>query len=203
MHSFVQQVEVCETCEDYSHFAYDYPYYPQYENYHYSGYASPQLDFFRLMSSPQFLSKKRALEYIDEEELCSTHPEEDVSVDSLKNFEVNEVTQVEDYWSETVEGRVAGEAQIESEEDQPLVLLKPPTLSCTFVKPYKGVEVRERSHIFYTADTFVLDDPDATDFFILEVPNELRNLKEGMHASLPKYVDAPFVVDISKGEGIA
>ncbi|KAK9100528.1 hypothetical protein Scep_023958 [Stephania cephalantha] len=43
--------------------------------------------------------------------------------------------------------------QIESEEDQPL--------------------------IFYTADT---DDPDATDSFVLEVPNELQNLKEGVHA---------------------
>ncbi|KAK9112278.1 hypothetical protein Scep_019797 [Stephania cephalantha] len=44
---------------------------------------------------------------IDEKELCSTqpmfYPEENVSVDTLKNVEVNEVTQVEDYWSETVE----------------------------------------------------------------------------------------------------
>ncbi|KAK9128255.1 hypothetical protein Syun_017052 [Stephania yunnanensis] len=36
----------------------------------------------------------------------------------------------------------------------------------------------------------------------IEVPNELRTLKEGVHDALPKYVDAPFVVDISKGEGI-
>ncbi|KAK9094380.1 hypothetical protein Scep_025849 [Stephania cephalantha] len=169
----------------------------------------------------------------DEEELCSTQPifnlEEDVSVDTLKNFELNEVTQMEDYLRETseecevfqIEPEIVialneGEnemkidvisdkpkkPQIESEEDQPLVLVQPPTFPCTFGTPYKGVELRERSHIFYTADTFVLDDPDATNSFVLEVPNELLNLKEGVHASLPKYVHAPFVVDISKGEGI-
>ncbi|KAK9158351.1 hypothetical protein Scep_004925 [Stephania cephalantha] len=41
----------------------------------------------------------------DEEELCNTqpifNPEEDVSVDTLKIFEVNEVTQMEDYLRET------------------------------------------------------------------------------------------------------
>ncbi|KAK9134359.1 hypothetical protein Syun_013689 [Stephania yunnanensis] len=94
------------------------------------------------------------------------------------------------------------EPHIESKEDQPLVLVKPPTLPCIFVRPCKGVEVKERSRIFYTADTFVLDDHDSTDSIVLEVPNELRTLKEGMHAELPKAIDAPFVVDISKGEGI-
>ncbi|KAK9163108.1 hypothetical protein Syun_004010 [Stephania yunnanensis] len=169
----------------------------------------------------------------DEEELCSTQPifnqEEDVSVDTLKIFEVNEVTNVEDYLRETseecevfqIEPEIVialneGEnemkiyvisdnpekLQIESEEDQPLVLVQPPTLACTFGTPYKGVEVKEHSQIFYIADTFVLDDPDAIDSFVLEVLNKLLNLKDGLHASLPKYVDAPFVVDISKGEGI-
>ncbi|KAK9099055.1 hypothetical protein Syun_026100 [Stephania yunnanensis] len=142
----------------------------------------------------------------DEEELCSTqpifNPEEDVSVDTLTNFEVNEVTQVEDYLRETSEEHKLEKPQIESEEDQPLVLVQPPTFPCTFGTPYMGVEVRERSKIFYIADTFVLDDPNATDSFVLKVPNELLNLKEGVHASLPKYVDAPFVVDISKGERI-
>ncbi|KAK9142527.1 hypothetical protein Syun_011927 [Stephania yunnanensis] len=92
--------------------------------------------------------------------------------------------------------------QKENEEDQPLVLVKPPTLQCIFVRIYKGVEVKERSWIFYTTDTFVLDDRDSTDSFVLEVPNELRTLKEGMHVTLPKAIDAPFIVDISKGEGI-
>ncbi|KAK9107366.1 hypothetical protein Syun_023377 [Stephania yunnanensis] len=61
--------------------------------------------------------------------------------------------------------------QIESEEDQLLVLVQPPTRPCTFGKPYKGVEVRERLQIFYIADTFVLDEPDMIDYFVLEVPD--------------------------------
>ncbi|KAK9107220.1 hypothetical protein Syun_023231 [Stephania yunnanensis] len=172
------------------------------------------------------LSKK-----IDEAESCSTqptfNPEEDVSDDTLTNLEVH--TQVEEYLIETseecevfqIEPEIVialneGEdemeidvnsdkpemPQIESEEYQPLVLVQPPTLSCTFGTPYKGVKVRERLQIFYNVDTFVLDEPDTIDFFVLEVPNELLNLKEGVHVSLPKYVDVPFVVDISKGEGI-
>ncbi|KAK9140427.1 hypothetical protein Scep_010108 [Stephania cephalantha] len=106
---------------------------------------------------------------IDEEELCSTqpifNPEEDVRVDTLKNFEVNEVTQMEDYLRETLEESEVfqiepeifialneGEnemkidvisdkpekLQIESEEDQPLVLVQPPTLPCTFVHLIMG-----------------------------------------------------------------
>ncbi|KAK9100945.1 hypothetical protein Scep_024375 [Stephania cephalantha] len=94
------------------------------------------------------------------------------------------------------------EPQIKSKEDQHLVLVKPPTLPYIIVKPYKGVEVRERSEIFYTADTVVLDDHDSTDSFVLEVSYELPNLKEGVHDALPKAIDAPFVVDISEGEGI-
>ncbi|KAK9163449.1 hypothetical protein Syun_004351 [Stephania yunnanensis] len=65
------------------------------------------------------------------------------------------------------------EPQKENKEDQPLVLVKPPTLPCIFVRPCKGVEVKERSRIFYTADTFVLDDHDSIDSFVLDVPNEL------------------------------
>ncbi|KAK9098625.1 hypothetical protein Syun_025670 [Stephania yunnanensis] len=117
----------------------------------------------------------------------------------LKDFEVNEVTQVEDYLKETSDecevfqieseivialNEVENEMKIdvisdkpekppiESEEDQPLVLVQPPTFPCIFGTPYKGVEVRERSHIFYTADTFLLDDPDVTNSFVLEVPNK-------------------------------
>ncbi|KAK9132998.1 hypothetical protein Scep_012526 [Stephania cephalantha] len=90
------------------------------------------------------------------------------------------------------------EPQIESEEDQPLVLVKPPTLSCIFVKPYKGMEVKEHSKIFYTADTFMLDDLDATDSFVLEVPNELPILKEGVHVALPKAINAPSLLTSQK-----
>ncbi|KAK9087190.1 hypothetical protein Syun_029584 [Stephania yunnanensis] len=124
--------------------------------------------------------------------------EENVNVDTLRNAEVNVDTLVENYFH----FKRPEEPQIESKEDQHLVLVKPPTLPCIFVKPYTGVEVKERSQIFYTADTFVLDDHDMTDSFVLDVPNELPILKDGMHAALPEYVDAPFVVDISKGEGI-
>ncbi|KAK9160969.1 hypothetical protein Syun_007310 [Stephania yunnanensis] len=154
------------------------------------------------------------------------NPEEDVSVDTLTNLEAKEDTLMEDYLIETseecevfqIESEIVialneGEdemnidvnsekpemPQIESEEDQLLVLVQPPTLPCTFGTPYKGVEVRERLQIFYTADTFVLDEPDTIDSFVLEVLDELLNLKEGVHASLANYVDAPFVVDISKG----
>ncbi|KAK9098649.1 hypothetical protein Syun_025694 [Stephania yunnanensis] len=144
-------------------------------------------------------------------------------------LDVNEVTHMEDCLRETVEGHEVfqnepqivialneGEKdmkidvisdkpekpQIKSKEDQPLVLVQPPTVPCTFGTPYKVVEVKEHSQIFYTIETFVLDNPNVTDFFVLEVPNELLNLKEGVHALSPKYVDASFIVDISKGEGI-
>ncbi|KAK9130618.1 hypothetical protein Sjap_011105 [Stephania japonica] len=94
------------------------------------------------------------------------------------------------------------ELQKESKEDQPLVLVKPPTLPCIFIRPYKGVDVKERSRVFNTVSTFVLAEHDLIDSFVLDVPNELLNLKKGMSAELPKVIDAPFVVDISKGEGI-
>ncbi|KAK9099299.1 hypothetical protein Syun_026344 [Stephania yunnanensis] len=157
------------------------------------------------------------------------HSEEDVRDDTLTNLEVREDTEPEDYVIEILEecevfqiepeivialnegeykmkidvdSDMSEMLQTESEEDQLLVLVQPPTLPCTFGKPYKGVEVREHLQIFYTVDTFVLDDLDTIDSFVLEVPDELLNLKEGMHVLLPNYVDAPFVVIISKGEGI-
>ncbi|KAK9117112.1 hypothetical protein Sjap_016059 [Stephania japonica] len=37
---------------------------------------------------------------------------------------------------------------------------------------------------------------------VLEVPDELLNLKEGIPTELPKVINASFIVDISKGEGI-
>ncbi|KAK9082483.1 hypothetical protein Syun_031709 [Stephania yunnanensis] len=107
---------------------------------------------------------------LNEKELCNTQPisylEENMNVDTLKNVEVSEVTQVENYWSEMIEGfevlqiepkiviaqdeerenkmktevilESLEDPQIESKEDQPLVLVKPPTLPCILVKPYKG-----------------------------------------------------------------
>ncbi|KAK9098518.1 hypothetical protein Syun_025563 [Stephania yunnanensis] len=179
----------------------------------------------------QYISSRQRK--IDEEELCSTqptfNPKEDVSVHTLTNLEVHDVTQVDDYLIETseecedfqiepeivialnkgedemnidVKSDKPEKRQIKSEEDQLLVLVQPPTLPCTFGTLYKGVEVREHLQIFYTADTFMLDDPNKIDSFVLEVQDELLNLKECVHASLPNYVDVSFVVDISKGEGI-
>ncbi|KAK9109980.1 hypothetical protein Sjap_018040 [Stephania japonica] len=148
----------------------------------------------------------------------------------LESVEVNEVTPIEDYWSEpdeiievslheldiSIAQNEAGEAekvidvilerleepQKRSKEDQPLVLVMPPILPCLPVKFTKGMVIKERSQIFYTAGTFVLDDHDLTDYYLLEVPDELLNLKESMFIELPKAIDASFVVDISKGEGI-
>ncbi|KAK9113919.1 hypothetical protein Syun_020716 [Stephania yunnanensis] len=168
--------------------------------------------FLREFSSLQnfetyFIQVNATLQNIlNEKELCNKQPisysKENVNVDTLRNVDVNEVTPVENYWCETTQGLEVlqiesdisitqndddeaaieigviserpKEPQIESKDDQPLVLVKPPTLPCIFVKSYTGVEVKE------------------------QVPNELPILKEGVHAALPKYVDAPFVVDISK-----
>ncbi|KAK9090695.1 hypothetical protein Sjap_023872 [Stephania japonica] len=140
----------------------------------------------------------------------------------LESIEVNEATPIEDDWSEpeeTIEVSLhepdisiaqneaeeaekeidvilerPEELQKESKEDQPLVLVKPPTLPCIPVKFIKGVVIKECSQIFYTADTFVSDDRDLIDSYVLEVPDELLHLKEGMYDELPKAIDAPFVV---------
>ncbi|KAK9144539.1 hypothetical protein Sjap_004442 [Stephania japonica] len=155
---------------------------------------------------------------------------ETMSAIPLLSVEVNEVTPIEDYWSEPeeiievslyepdisiaqneadeVEKEIyvilerSEELQKESKEDQPLVLVEPPILPCLPVKFTKGVVIKERSQIFYTAETFVSADHDLIDSYVLEVPDELLHLKEGMYDELPKAIDAPFVVDISKGEGI-
>ncbi|KAK9133686.1 hypothetical protein Scep_013214 [Stephania cephalantha] len=138
----------------------------------------------------------------DEFSIVDEHLSEPEESSDVSSHEPNiTITQYDDDEAEKeieVISERSEEPQKENEEDQPLVLVKPPTLPCIFVKPYTRVEVKERSQIFYTADTFVLDDHDMTDSFVLEVPNELPILKEGVHAALPKYVDAPFVVDISK-----
>ncbi|KAK9088356.1 hypothetical protein Scep_027438 [Stephania cephalantha] len=195
-------VEVCKICEDYSHFTYDCQYYPKYENYHYPSYASPQPDFFGLMSGHMIPQQSTSLEDMmkkllddqqrfheelqefsrefpslqnletqfiqlnvtlqnmhDEKELCNTQPtsysEVNVDVDTLSNVEENVDTPVENYWCETTQGLEVlqieldmpiapnddddvaleigviserpEEREIESEEDQPTVLVKPPT----------------------------------------------------------------------------
>ncbi|KAK9138219.1 hypothetical protein Sjap_008813 [Stephania japonica] len=109
----------------------------------------------------------------------------------LESIEVNEVTPIEDYWSEPKEiievslhepdiniaQNEADEAEKEidvilerpeepqkrSMEDQPLVLVTPLTLPCLPVKFIKGVVIKEHSQIFYMVDTFVSNDDDAID----------------------------------------
>ncbi|KAK9100154.1 hypothetical protein Scep_023584 [Stephania cephalantha] len=153
--------------------------------------------------------------------------EETVNAATLKSVEFDEFSIVEEYLSEPEEtlevsshetditiahstydevekeieviSEILEEQQKQCKEGQPLVLVKPPTFPCIFVRPYKGVEVKERLQIFCTTDTFVWDDHDVTDSFVLEVPNDLSILKEGVHTTFPKAIDAPFVIDISKG----
>ncbi|KAK9152896.1 hypothetical protein Sjap_000376 [Stephania japonica] len=103
----------------------------------------------------------------------------------LESVEVNEATPIEDDWSEP-------EEIIE-------VSLHEPDIS---IAQNEAGEAEKEIVIFYTTDTFVSADDDAIDSYVLEVPDELLNLKEGMSDELPKAIDAPFVVDISKGEGI-
>ncbi|KAK9155960.1 hypothetical protein Sjap_003440 [Stephania japonica] len=97
---------------------------------------------------------------------------ETMSVITLKSIEVNEVTLVEGYWSEIEEklevsssetdiiigkdeeevnemkleviSKRSKEMQIENKEDQPLVLVKPPTLPHISVEFKREVEVKER-----------------------------------------------------------
>ncbi|KAK9139627.1 hypothetical protein Scep_009308 [Stephania cephalantha] len=102
-----------------------------------------------------------------------SYPWENMSADTLKNVEVNKVTKVKEYWREIAEGlevfqiepdiviaqdeeeenemkievvsERSEELQKERKKDQPLVLVKPPSLPCIFIKPYKEVEVNEHS----------------------------------------------------------
>ncbi|KAK9096453.1 hypothetical protein Sjap_021950 [Stephania japonica] len=123
---------------------------------------------------------------------------ETMSAIPLESVEVNEITPIEDYWSEPEEIIEVSlheldisiaqnevdeaekeidvilerqeESQKRSKEDQPLVLVKPPTLPCLPVKFKKWVVVKERSQIFYTVGTFVSDDHDLTEFLCVRGP---------------------------------
>ncbi|KAK9102049.1 hypothetical protein Sjap_019303 [Stephania japonica] len=128
-----------------------------------------------------------------------------MSAISLESVEVNEVSPIEDYWSEPEEIievslhepdiSIAQNEADEAEKEIDVILERPE-------EPQKrSKEDQPLVLIFYTADTFVSDDDNAIDSYVLEVPDEFLNLKEGMPAELPKAIDAPFVVDISKGEG--
>ncbi|KAK9103194.1 hypothetical protein Sjap_020448 [Stephania japonica] len=135
-------------------------------------------------------------------EYCS-EPEETLEV-SLHEPYIEIAQNIEDEAEKEIEfiSEWSEEPQKESKEDQPLVYVKPPTLPCILVEFKKGVVVKERSQIFYNADTFMSNDHDATESFMLEVSDELSNMMECMPVALSKAIDASFVIDISKGEGI-
>ncbi|KAK9110035.1 hypothetical protein Sjap_018095 [Stephania japonica] len=129
---------------------------------------------------------------------------ETMSAIPLESVEVNEVTPVKDYWSEPEETievslyepdiSIAQDEADEAEKEIDVILERS--------KELQKESKEDQPLIFYTADTFVSDDHDLTDSYVLEVLDELLNLKEGMFDELPKAIDASFVVDISKGEGI-
>ncbi|KAK9137781.1 hypothetical protein Sjap_008375 [Stephania japonica] len=129
---------------------------------------------------------------------------ETISAIPLESVEVNEVTPVEDYWSEPEETievslyepniSIAQNEANEAEKEINIILER--------LEEPQNESQEDQPLIFYTAGTFVSDDHALTDSYVLEVPDELLILKEGVQAALPKYVNAPFVVDISKGEGI-
>ncbi|KAK9114563.1 hypothetical protein Syun_021360 [Stephania yunnanensis] len=146
----------------------------------------------------QFIQVNATLQnMLDEKELCNTQPisysEENVDVDTLSNVEENVDTPVENYWCETTQGfevlQIEPDMPIAPNDDDDVAL----EIGVISERPEEPqIESKEDQPL----------DHDVTDSFVLEVSNELPILKEGVHAALPKYVDAPFVVDISKGEGI-
>ncbi|KAK9105411.1 hypothetical protein Scep_022255 [Stephania cephalantha] len=141
----------------------------------------------------QFIQVNATLQnMLDEKELCNTQPisysDENVSVDTLKNVEVNEVTQVENYWRETAEGlevlQIEPEIIIAQDEDEENEM----KIEVVSKRPDEPQKRERKTNLWYS--------------FMLEIPNELTSLKEGVHDALPKAIDVPFIIDISKGEGI-
>ncbi|KAK9153919.1 hypothetical protein Sjap_001399 [Stephania japonica] len=213
-HTFM--VEACDFCGESFHPMYACPYHPRHN------LTEQELD--------QWIEQRDQEAEEEIKSILQKISAETMSAILLESVEVNEVTPIDDYWSEpeeiievslhdpdiSIEQNEADEAEKEidvilerpeepqkrSKEDQPLVLVTPPTLLCLPAKFTKGVVIKECSQIFYTTDTFMSDDDDAIDSYMLEVPDEHLNLTEGMPVELPKARDAPFVVDISKGEVI-
>ncbi|KAK9137757.1 hypothetical protein Sjap_008351 [Stephania japonica] len=92
--------------------------------------------------------------------------------------------------------------QQESKDDQSFVLVNPPTLPYIFDDFDMEVDVKERSKTFCTADTFVLDDLDITDSYVLEVPDKLPFLNKGVSVSLPNAKGESIILGYSLLEGI-
>ncbi|KAK9116284.1 hypothetical protein Sjap_015231 [Stephania japonica] len=94
------------------------------------------------------------------------------------------------------------ELQQESKDDQSFVLVNPPTLPYIFDDFDMEVEEKEHLKTFFTADTFVLDDSEIIDSYVLEVPNTLPFLNKGVSVSLPNARGESIILGYSLLEGI-
>ncbi|KAK9085726.1 hypothetical protein Sjap_026137 [Stephania japonica] len=94
------------------------------------------------------------------------------------------------------------ELQQESKGDQSFVLVNPPTLPYIFDDFDMEMDVKERSKTFCTADTFVLDDPEIIDSYVLEVPDKLPFLNKSVFVSLPNARGESIILGYSLLEGI-
>ncbi|KAK9140677.1 hypothetical protein Scep_010358 [Stephania cephalantha] len=111
--------------------------------------------------------------------------EETVSAATSKSVESNEFSIVYEYLSEPEET-----LEVSSQE------LDITIAQSTYDEVEKSFQKGQRSRIKRTKKTNLWY------LFVLKVPNELPILKEGVHVALPEAIDAPFVDDVSKGEGI-
>ncbi|KAK9097005.1 hypothetical protein Sjap_022502 [Stephania japonica] len=94
------------------------------------------------------------------------------------------------------------ELQQESKEDQSFVLVNSPTLPYIFDDFDIEVDETERSKTFCTTDTFVLDDLEIIDSYVLEVPEKLPFLNKGMFVSLSNARGDSIILGYSLLEGI-
>ncbi|KAK9155276.1 hypothetical protein Sjap_002756 [Stephania japonica] len=92
--------------------------------------------------------------------------------------------------------------QQESKDEQSFVLVNPPTLPYIFDDFNMEVDETERLKPFCTADTFVLDDLDITDSYVLEVPDKLPFLNRCIYVSLPNARGESIILGYSLLEGI-
>ncbi|KAK9144365.1 hypothetical protein Sjap_004268 [Stephania japonica] len=132
------------------------------------------------------------------------HSEETLNVVTSKTVILDELSIMDYYWSEpeeTLEVSLHEPNIIIAQNEKDVAEKEIEVISERSKEPQKKRK-EYQPLIFYTADTFVSNDHDATESFVLEIPDELLNLKEGMLAELLKAIDVPFVVDISKGKGI-
>ncbi|KAK9154151.1 hypothetical protein Sjap_001631 [Stephania japonica] len=85
------------------------------------------------------------------------------------------------------------ELQQENKDDQSFVLVNPPTLPYIFNDFDIEVEEKERSKTCCTADTFVLDDSEIIDSYVLEVPDKLPFLNRCRLMRSPGDVDGKLI----------